>query len=447
MFLRPPGEGQHFQSVIKLGFTPTGSPTSMTQIFPKDTVPDPDLLQRTVEACCLIDFRGSQLWSSGLFVTILTGTPRLFLYLLGSFENSTQTGYCIVSKYLHIRLVRWILQELRKEEAEGLRICAWCHSRRLVETKLDTFLEPDDDFATCRFIRGLSSYSEVAFHLDYLLTSFAPYFLASIITYLFADAKVLVMSSSFSHMSSTIFGIAHVLHPIRSDDIAIPINFVGIKNLRTIEMPGPCLIGVHSSLMDEIKKLQNQRYVIVNADVPYIAPMAIEPMPQQVKDALVEFHERVVQVVLQKDPTFPAMAIAAEMSAFWVTLLGPCLGGQTDFPQFIDTLSKVKKGFAELGPFAWKVAIGKLTDIVFKALTAPGDNLLKASMFPATFDPENVCKIPLAPASFPGVAASRGLTTSASASPIDLSPIQLKKAQSVRQGHRATAYDRRKSGP
>jgi hypothetical protein len=197
--------------------------------------------------------------------------------------------------------------------------------------------------------------------------------------------------------------------------------------------------------MDEIRKLRNHRYIIVNADVPYIATMAIEPMPQQIKDALADFHERVVQVILQKDPTFPAMAIAAEMAALWVTLLGPCLGGQADFTPFIETLSKIKKGFAELGPFAWKVAIGKLTDIVFKSLTGPGDSPLKAAMFPVTFDPENVGKIPPAPGALPGAAASKNFTTSGSAPSFD--GMQLKKPTSLKQGHRVSTYDRRKSGP
>jgi hypothetical protein len=198
--------------------------------------------------------------------------------------------------------------------------------------------------------------------------------------------------------------------------------------------------------MDEIRKLQNQHYVVVNADVPYMAVTGIEPMPQQIKDALADFHDRVIQVIIQKDPTFPAMAIAAEMAALWVTLLGPCLGGQTEFTPFIETLSKIKKGFAELGPFAWKVAIGKLTDIVFKSLTAPGDNPIKAAMFPATFDPQNVCAIPPTPPSLPGVPAPKALPRLGSLPQFDLSAVTLRKAQSLRQGPRGSTFDRKRSG-
>jgi hypothetical protein len=371
--LPPPRQGLIFESVLKVTFS--GSLASLTKMCPEGSFA-PDLAQRITDSITPIDFRGSPLWSCGLVINRFVSQHRLFVYLLSFFEQSVQAGYCIVSRFLQVRLMRFLLQELRRNEGTGLRTCGLFRLRRAIQTKSDVYLDAGDEFKDCRYIHGLSLIAEAAVHLDYLFSRFPPYVVGAIVSSLFADTKVIVISSSFSELSLTTLGLAQLFDALGSGDFAVPVDICCATNTRPLETNGPCLIGLHSSMLDDLKKTSS--YLLVDADVPYVTTVGVEPIPQRVKDATRDYHDRVVQLIVQKRPAFPAGMLQIEMARFWVVLIagGPDAAG---------------------AGFSRAVAAGRLAAAVTRTIAAGNCRGIAALMFPR--DPQPA--VPLVPPSQP----------------------------------------------
>jgi hypothetical protein len=258
----------------------------------------------------------------------------------------------------------------------------------VVEAWGDRALAPDAALPRAA-VSGLGPHAELGFFLAHLLAHFPPYLLAAALIYLFLDVKVFVVSASLSHLSLTLLALAHLLYPLQVHEFMFPVQIVHSKDLRVLEQPGPSILGLHASLLEDLKTLTARKYVLVNADVPYITTFQMEPMPFAVSEAVAEFHDATVRCVRQKAPAFPAGRIAPVIGAFFLKLLGPCIGKSDDYETFCAFLDAARRGPVDLPPFGVALMQGKVTVALTQLLLEEGvaADMMRAAMWPSLFDP------------------------------------------------------------
>jgi hypothetical protein len=176
-----------------------------------------------------------------------------------------------------------------------------------------------------------------------------------ILVYLFQDIKILVVSSSLSHISLTLVALAHLFMPLRSDDFFLPFEILNTKTLPILKTLGPGLLGLHSSLLGEVKALNVRRCVFLNADMVYLMPLGVDPPLAEAQAVVCRFHEDVLGSVVMGSPGFPVHLLSITLRHFFRQLLGPCLEPE-----------------AALDPFEASVAGGKLAGIAAGMLEGGG---------------------------------------------------------------------------
>jgi hypothetical protein len=213
--------------------------------------------------------------------------------------------------------------------------------------------------------------------------------IGTLIVYLLIDAKIVVISSSISHLSQTILGIAHFLYPIQENSFLFPVQILSTKEIGLLDAPGPAILGLHSSLLEDTTDVPSRKYVLVNADLGYMTIMGLEPLPFAAFEAIAEFHDGIVRSVRQKAPAFPAGRILPIVAALILKILGRCIGKSDEYQPFCEFLVAATSGPVDLGPFGMALMHGTVVAALTQVLlgTTPGSELARAAMWPPLFDP------------------------------------------------------------
>lgn len=210
---------------------------------------------------------------------------------------------------------------------------------------------PDDEIPEkySRFLKNdLSQVSEISFSRRIFLSQFPPYYMYQIIYYLFSSYKIIVSSSSIEQISKTVFSINSFLYPLQKDTFlfkTIPLLNRNDKDM--IKMNGPCIIGVHTSIINEVLSLltPESKYILFNTDIPYIIAQPkcfikeqeLECQPDEIsqkqlmQDALQKersitslfhnAHKDTIMYVYQFEHVFPAYHIQLRISEFIIGLI------------------------------------------------------------------------------------------------------------------------------
>lgn len=168
-----------------------------------------------------------------------------------------------------------------------------------------------------------------------------------LIYYLFLSFKIIIISASIERISKVVFAINSFLYPLKKDTFLFKsISLLNANDKNIIKMSGPCIIGVHNSIINEVLSLLSieSKYIIFNTDIPYILSqpknffdeLELESQDEQTQkqmkqDALQKersitslfhnAHKDTITFVYQFEHVFPAYHIHSRISEFVIGLV------------------------------------------------------------------------------------------------------------------------------
>jgi hypothetical protein len=389
MFCCPPEQGELFECIIKVIFSASNFPNPSSQICPSKPAIDPHRIESIIDFSCPIEFRNLSIWNGLFFINVLEN-PIRFVYVLGISDGVLKSAYCIVSQYLHIQFFQKLITELHTDEKRGIQLGKLCHSHRVIKSGHGHWIEPIVELESFHSI-GLSSYSELAFYWDHLITHFPPYLLGTVLVYLLLDSKIIVISGSLSDLSLSIFAMAQMLYPIQQDTFLFPVQLVGHHDPTIQERSGPWIYGIHASAQNFLQNLKPHRYVVVNADVPYLCVTGLDLLSPPIINLIHEFHEVIQNFVAMKTPGFPMDGIFHAIRTLVLKTIEYAIGRSSDYETIFRFFQSLKSSSPpELNPFGKAIVAGKIMKEFDNLLFGKGQkaDIMKTVLWPSLFDPE-----------------------------------------------------------
>lgn len=276
-------------------------------------------------------------------------TETYFAYLFNS--SSKAPVKILISKYYHPKLLEGILENDVCNNDSSLfhkisKISFIMKDKYTVSIDL-----PDEDIPEkySHFLKyDLSQVSEINYSRRIFLAHFPPYYMYQIIYYLFSSYKIIVCSSSIPRISSIVFAINSFLYPLQKNTFLVKtIPILNRNDKEKIQIDGPCIIGVHDSILNEVLPLLSpeSKYIVFNTDIPYITsqPKTIikelelecqtgdNSQEQLTRNALQKersitslfhnAHKDTITYVYQFEHVFPAFHIQSRISDFIISLI------------------------------------------------------------------------------------------------------------------------------
>ncbi|OHS97191.1 hypothetical protein TRFO_36649 [Tritrichomonas foetus] len=363
MISHPFGNKHLFKCILKIDFTKDKDQT--TVVFPDTYQLTPQFEAEMIHITQSIDFQGSKRSDCAPYVSLIDlpsvkspnhPTKKYFTYIL----NADFSVLILVSKYFHQKLLLWILGSIPDVFKAFYNITFEIDHSYTIQINPPKELGCPD---LC--YQDMSQMSELSNLRISFLSNFPPFYMFQLIHYLLHSFKIIVLSSSVKRLTDTVFAINSFFYPLQLNKFLIhTIPLLHRKEKEKIKIDGPCIIGVHTSLIDALDLLSDQKcYIILNADVPYlnvnipgmkhsVAPPKISssnskpnvtsnaqpnihscpnnmnrqaiitPDKERQIDSLVRAaHISIINFVKQFQPVFPAFHVQAKLCEFTVGLL------------------------------------------------------------------------------------------------------------------------------
>ena len=258
-----------------------------------------------------------------------SGLPELFAsirYVPQHGKFGCYTIYCLVSKFSHLDLQEWILNNC---EEEGL-----LNDFHHIEFKKTLYDIEFDKIHNCPFCNSLSVSCELAKADMTLLKRFPPYYLALIIAALFVDSRIVVVSSNLSTLSRTVFALSTLLYPFSG-----PMRFCPLltaSKMQDLNSAGPYIFGIHSSMLQSLDTVGRNDFLIFNADEPYIFPKNCTVIDPVLNPVIESFHKQIQSYCMQSQPVFPGESIRFEYKNYVRSMICAYFGCQDNFRMIND---------------------------------------------------------------------------------------------------------------
>jgi hypothetical protein len=383
MFGIPLGDSTLFEYVFKLVFGSNNVAESVVPLFPRDLVLPSDAVAALCDVCYPADFHGSPQWQSDIFVTSITSSSILFVYVWPFIEDSAPAAYCLVTKYLHRQFMTFLLKDFFTNKERAILQCEQFHRIVVRQSKYNWYIDENPKFSV-PFASDLAPHCELAQAYSSLLCLLPPYLIGSLLLGLFSNLRIVAVSSSLSRLSTVLLGLSQLLFPFQGICFHFPVKILSANVLKTIRISEPAIFGLHSSLIGEVKELDPEVNGVLNVDLPYLRYPKFDNIPAKFRDAIGTFHTNISNAVVQRAPTFPGDRVHREARKLIVAFLGPCLGGSAEFDQFTEFLSNAQKGYEDLEPFESAIATGTLSREFFRILASrtPESDTMRKAYFP-----------------------------------------------------------------
>lgn len=386
-----------FSGVAIVTLTPYGTCESVKPFFPADFAIDDKLEESLRMAGSLMASPRAPHVNNEFY--IYTCEDSTFIYVLRRKEGDSAYALCVISKYLHIRIFEFLLKKAVENLSKAKLLFPYFRNIKFVADKYDVYIQPAAEWE-CPISNGLSPIGEIGYHHEYLLKRFPPYFLGTIIAYLFTDMPVVVISSSLEDLSHTVLSLSHLLYPLQVDKFKVPITtIVGKDVVSKLTTAGPCILGCHSSMSGELARFNG---IVLNTDVPYITPLHVPTMTPRMVDLISQFNDNIASYVEQYRPVFPSHSIYRAQSKLVIDLFGSAFSCESDdFDEFMKQYNAANAaGFTKREDMEKKMLRSTLSAVLLDAMMAKDDkyvSMVKKGYFPAKFEPNYVPQVPQVP--------------------------------------------------
>lgn len=298
-----------------------------------------------------------QKWGTITYVNIFRNEifPDLpqFLYIYIHYEvvdqEITITG--LISQYFHYRLLTWIVEKAASTTDIGSFLDSF---RDLAFKQMNYGVEifPPEEYG-CPFCTNLSASGEINYLRQHFLSYYPPFMIGTLISLLFRDSRIIVISSSFDFLSLTVFSILSLVYPleisreVRSDS-KIPsagIPLLTLQNVDQISSKPPTVIGLHSSMMGQLVSNHSlsEGFVVFNADEPYISNQSMKINNDNLVPLMTKLNNEIRAYILHLQPVFPASYIDQEIRLFIVKMISIILKSKScGFNDIIETWNNLK---------------------------------------------------------------------------------------------------------
>jgi hypothetical protein len=397
MFRIPEGDVKLYEFVFKVTFNDSRTPTSASALDPDDPSFQERFAADVIDRATPVDFCHSQTWRSEVFFSYIRKDRLYFVYFFPLYEDSRQICYGIISEYLHVKFMGFLLSEFGHDTIGALDQCRQYARLTVLKSKYDSFIESIPQFPLT-FAHEFSEQYQLASAYSCLLRLLPPFLLSAVIVSLFADLRLVVVSASLPRLSNVVFGISQLLFPLQSADFLVPVEFLKPGEANAVHSRGPVILALHASLRSDLKETSFETTAVLDVDLPYLRCDLLSELPPPFRDAMSKFHQKVTDAVTQKAPTLPVPQIHTAVKAFIVDLLGPCLGSSNDdFGLLID----VQRGRKALDPLPNSVAEGRLARAFVAMATSQMDEteMQRQAYFPEKFGVEVRPGVPFPPRS------------------------------------------------
>lgn len=273
-------------------------------------------------------------------------TITYFVYVFNS--SSKAPLKILLSQYYHPNLLSGILEnDICNNDSSLFHKLS---KISFVEKNTDILINLSDNDIPEKYSHflktDLSQISEISLLRRIFLSQFPPYYMYQLIYYLFRSFKIIICSSSIEQISKTVFAINSFLYPLQKDTFLIKtIPLLNRKDKDLIKIDGPCIIGVHSSIINEVLPIlpPESKYTLFNTDIPYIisqpknfiGELELEchssDQKQIKQDALQKersitslfhnAHRDTITYVYQFEHVFPAFHIQSRISEFIIGMI------------------------------------------------------------------------------------------------------------------------------
>lgn len=195
-------------------------------------------------------------------------------YQYGYVIQKNQTAFCVLSSfYDELKIMRLLDSFMVKLDAGD---------RNGAKKILEINLKPN--------IYGDSLLSEQIMITSLVKDMFKlvdPYIVGILIAYIALDERVIVTSSQLEKISHFCFSLISLIFPLQRPGVFIPI--LPFFLIDTLLAPFPFIIGIHNSLMQDVKTSDLESHVMLNIDGKRLSNMKSIELPKQVYHLIEKF--------------------------------------------------------------------------------------------------------------------------------------------------------------
>ena len=262
-------------------------------------------------------------WDDQLSVYIIQekGQPVKYLYIQIYQSASKIVEICLISKFLHIRLISKIFYFLN--ESNSVNVLSLFANIPFKQGFYDIVCPPPSTDYACPYV--LSPRSEIASLHQNFLKYYPPFYAAWIMAFLLSNQRILVISSHTSRITQTIMSILSFFYPINNvctvKSLICDSEEKDISNIK-----GPCIIGLPSIMIPIVHKSILKTDVKLNCDEPNLSCEDPPKFNQTLSQKIESFHSSVCTLTKYMQPGFPSSLILQQFNEFFISFLMDTFG-------------------------------------------------------------------------------------------------------------------------
>ena len=313
-------------------------------LHPLDGQISEDRKQMILKYCFPLGNNMCNHWDDQLSVYIIQekDQPVKYLYIQIYQSASKIVEICLLSKFLHIRLISKIFYFLN--ESNSVNVLSLFANAPFEKTNYDIICPSPSSEYICPY--ALSPRSEIASLHQYFVKYYPPFYAAWIMAFLLSNQRILVISSHTSRITQTIMSILSFFYPINSVCTVKSL----ICNGEEKEIPhitGPCIIGIPSIIIPIMHKMIQKTDVILNCDEPNLSCDELPKFNQTLYQKIESFHSSVCSLTKHMQPGFPSSLILQQFNDFFISFLMDTYGVPSKDPaSFSAPINKLKSSSA-----------------------------------------------------------------------------------------------------
>lgn len=264
-----------------------------------------------------------------------------FVYMLYDFQNQTDKTnnelivYCIISKFLYPQCFFAILQNFFENPKSD--ILSFYYNAKLTKTPFDTIIEDKSD--DIPIYEGFSNETQIAYFQHFFLSHFPTDYIPLLITFLFYNKPIIVLSSSFNILTHTVLAIASFFYPLNIMSLKIcpllPFNKIDIDE------KGPQILGIPNAMLkmkcDRIEK----NFILFNADESYLSDDFFN-IPNDAITEIDRLSKNLYELCKYTRPAFPAPFVLKRIQAF-ISFITKFIFKQSINSSYEEVLEEYKK--------------------------------------------------------------------------------------------------------
>lgn len=303
----------------------------------------------------------------------------------------------IISKYLQPHLLNWAVEVVGKtgcfELFEELK------NSKFENNGYDVYLNIKSEY-NCPYYANhdLTTQGEYGKLLEKFIRNFSPVYIPIILNYLMHDSKIIVLSSSCSRISEVVLSILSFLYPFGNNEIAI--NFFPLRRNSFLEfqsMKGPCIFGVHSTMVNQLTKLIEcikDSFIIFNIDNVYIHEVnsARQETSPKLSEIILKYQSDLTNIIYSSVPAFPVYRIQVLTSNLITSIIGVLIEAENlEFQTILDKFESIQNS---------SNVQYKILSVFYDNMKKSDNELFKSMYFSSEFQ-NDIFSIPIVPYNIP----------------------------------------------